>query len=81
MLLATLLLPLRGWAQGPILFTIANNSPFANTDLYVAVVGIDAATGNHILVNPRTNASLPISMSFNTVLGPTYNGAIGPGGN
>ncbi|HEX8327886.1 MAG TPA: beta-1,3-glucanase family protein [Hymenobacter sp.] len=80
-LLTALLLPFGSRAQGPIPFTIANNSPFADTDLFVAVVGIDASTGNHIWVNPRTSAVLPMSSSYNTVLGPTYNGATGPGGN
>lgn len=75
------LLPLASRAQGPIPFTIANNSPFADTDLYVAIVGIDAATGNHVWVNARTSAVVPMSASYNTILGPTYNGATGPGGN
>ncbi|WP_375417136.1 beta-1,3-glucanase family protein [uncultured Hymenobacter sp.] len=75
------LLPLSSRAQGPIPFTIANNSPFADTELFVAIVGKDIATGNHVWVNARTSAVLPMSTSYNTVLGPTYNGATGPGGN
>ncbi|UOQ75361.1 hypothetical protein MUN84_11525 [Hymenobacter sp. 5516J-16] len=35
------LLPCGAWAQGSIPFTIANNSPFPDSDLYVAIVGID----------------------------------------
>ncbi len=75
------LLPLSGRAQGPIPFVIANNSPFADSELFVAIVGKDIATGNHVWVNARTSAVLPMSSSYNTVLGPTYNGATGPGGN
>ncbi|WP_310397807.1 beta-1,3-glucanase family protein [Hymenobacter sp.] len=67
-------------AQGPIPFTVANTSPFADSDLYVAIVGLDNA-GNHIWVNARNSAVVPMDRSYNTVLGPTYNGNTGPGGN
>ncbi|MCA8832956.1 beta-1,3-glucanase family protein [Hymenobacter pini] len=74
------LLPLLGRAQGSIPFTIANNSPYADTDLYVAIVGIDGS-GNHVWINAANGQVLPMSSSYNTVTGPTYNGNTGPGQN
>jgi len=74
------LLPLSSFAQGSIPFTIANTSPFADTDLYVAIVGIDPA-GNHVWINAANSQVLPMSSSYNTVTGPTYNGNTGPGQN
>ncbi|UYZ63100.1 beta-1,3-glucanase family protein [Hymenobacter weizhouensis] len=78
--LLSLLLPGYGRAQGSIPFTIANNSPFPDSDLYVAIVGIDPA-GRHVWINARTSAVLPMDRSYNTVLGPTYDGNTGPGQN
>jgi hypothetical protein len=80
LLLLGALLPLSGRAQGSIPFTIANNSPFPDTDLYVAIVGIDGA-GNHVWINAANGQVLPMSSSYNTVTGPTYNGNTGPGQN
>ncbi|GGG39659.1 beta-1,3-glucanase family protein [Hymenobacter glacieicola] len=74
------LLPYGAWAQGSIPFTIANNSPFPDSDLYVAIVGIDGA-GNHVWINAANSQVLPMSSSYNTVTGPTYNGNTGPGSN
>ncbi|MBX0291825.1 carbohydrate-binding protein [Hymenobacter sp. HSC-4F20] len=74
------LLPYGAWAQGSIPFTIANNSPFPDSDLYVAIVGIDGA-GNHVWINAANSQVLPMSPSYNTVTGPTYNGNTGPGSN
>ena len=68
-------------AQGPVPFTISNNSTFADSDLYVAIVGIDYTTGNHVWVNAKTSQVLPMSASYNTVTGPTYGGNTGPGQN
>jgi hypothetical protein len=79
-LLVSVLCPLASWAQGSIPFTIANNSPYPDTDLYVAIVGKDAA-GNHLWINAATGQVLPMSASYNTVTGPTYNGNTGPGQN
>ncbi|MCC3156576.1 beta-1,3-glucanase family protein [Hymenobacter sp. 15J16-1T3B] len=79
-LLTALLGPLGAWAQGSIPFTIANNSPFPDTDLYVAIVGIDGA-GNHVWINAANSQVLPMSSSYNTVTGPTISGNTGPGGN
>ncbi|TGE27504.1 beta-1,3-glucanase family protein [Hymenobacter metallicola] len=78
--LCALLLTTASWAQGSIPFTIANNSPFPDTDLYVAIVGIDPA-GNHVWINAANSQVLPMSSSYNTVTGPTYNGNTGPGQN
>jgi hypothetical protein len=68
-------------AQGPVPFTISNNSTFSDSDLYVAIVGIDYTTGNHVWVNAKTSQVLPMSASYNTVTGPTYGGNTGPGQN
>ncbi|RAK68178.1 beta-1,3-glucanase family protein [Hymenobacter edaphi] len=79
-LLTALLGPLGARAQGSIPFTIANNSPYADADLYVAIVGIDGA-GNHVWINAANGQVLPMAASYNTVTGPTYNGNTGPGQN
>lgn len=79
-LLSLLLSPLGSRAQGSIPFVIANNSPYSDASLYVAIVGINPA-GSHVWIDARTGAVNPMSSSYNTVLGPTYNGATGPGGN
>ncbi|MDO7888254.1 beta-1,3-glucanase family protein [Hymenobacter cheonanensis] len=76
----SILLPQRGLAQGSIPFTINNTSPFADTDLYVAIVGIDPSN-NHVWINAANSQVLPMSSSYNTVTGPTVNGNTGPGGN
>ena len=75
-----LLLAGRSYGQGSIPFTVANNSPFADNDLYVAVVGLDPS-GNHVWVNARTSQVLPMDRAYNTVQGPTYDGNTGPGQN
>jgi len=67
--------------QGPVPFTISNNSTFNDNELYVAIVGIDYTTGNHVWVNAKTSQILPMSASYNTVTGPTYGGNTGPGQN
>ena len=73
-------LPLSARAQGSIPFTINNTSPFADTDLYVAIVGIDPSN-NHVWINAANSQVLPMSSSYNTVTGPTINGNTGPGQN
>ena len=74
------LLPGRALAQGSIPFTINNTSPFSDSELYVAIVGLDLS-GNHVWVNARNSQVLPMDRSYNTVLGPTYSGNTGPGQN
>lgn len=69
------------FGQGAIPFTIQNTSPFNDTDLYVAIVGIDYNTGNHVWVDARTSQVLPMNSSYNTVVGPTIGGNTGPGQN
>ena len=58
-----LLLPQGSSAQGSIPFTVANNSPFSDSDLYVAIVGIDKA-GRHVWINAQNSAVLPISTQW-----------------
>ncbi|WP_445457619.1 beta-1,3-glucanase family protein [Flavobacterium sp. HNIBRBA15423] len=70
-----------GYSQGPIPFEIKNNSSFNDSELYVAIVGIDYNTNQHVWVNPKTSQVLPMSPSYNTVLGPTIGGNTGPGQN
>ncbi|MCI1186751.1 beta-1,3-glucanase family protein [Hymenobacter sp. DH14] len=79
-LLTGVLLPRHSHAQGSIPFTINNTSPFADTDLYVAIVGIDPSN-NHVWINAANGQVLPMSSSYNTVTGPTINGNTGPGQN
>jgi hypothetical protein len=67
------------WAQRTIPFTVQNNSPFNDNELYVACVGKDLNTNNHMWINLKTNAILPMDKSYNTVPGPTPNGDMGPG--
>ncbi len=74
------LVPSRSHAQGNIPFTINNTSPFADTDLYVAIVGIDP-NNNHVWINAANSQVLPMSPGYNTVTGPTINGNTGPGQN
>jgi len=69
------------YGQGPIPFTISNTSTFNDNELYVAIVGIDYNTGNHVWVNAKTSQVLPMSASYNTVTGPTIGGNTGPGQN
>ena len=70
-----------GYSQGPIPFEIRNNSSFNDAELYVAIVGIDYNTNQHVWVNPKTSQVLPMSPSYNTVTGPTIGGNTGPGQN
>ena len=74
------LLPGGALAQGSIPFTINNTSPFADGDLYVAIVGLDPSN-NHVWINAANSQVLPMSPGYNTVTGPTVNGNTGPGQN
>jgi Beta-1,3-glucanase/Carbohydrate binding module (family 6)/Ricin-type beta-trefoil lectin domain-like/Secretion system C-terminal sorting domain len=69
------------YSQGAIPFTIQNTSTFNDNELYVAIVGIDYNTGNHIWVDAKTSQVLPMSSSYNTILGPTIGGNTGHGQN
>ena len=70
-----------GYSQGPIPFEIKNTSTFNDSDLYVAIVGINYNTGAHVWVDARTSQVYPMNSSYNTVQGPTPGGNLGPGGN
>ncbi|MBE0393856.1 beta-1,3-glucanase family protein [Flavobacterium sp. PL002] len=67
------------YGQGAIPFTINNTSTFNDNELYVAIVGIDNNSGNHVWVNAKTSQVLPMDATYNTVTGPTINGNKGPG--
>jgi hypothetical protein len=68
------------WSQVTFPFEIVNNSPFADSELYVAVVGIDYTTNAHVWIDPKTSRVFPMDRSYNTVPGPTPLGDLGPGG-
>ncbi|WP_130735220.1 beta-1,3-glucanase family protein [Flavobacterium sp. J27] len=70
-----------GYSQGPIPFEIKNTSTFSDSDLYVAIVGINYNTGAHVWVDAKTSQVYPMNSSYNTVQGPTPGGNQGPGGN
>ena len=76
-----LIFSLIGYSQGPIPFEIKNNSTFNDSELYVAIVGINYNTNQHVWVNAKTSQVLPMSPSYNTVTGPTIGGNTGPGQN
>ncbi|MEH0152850.1 beta-1,3-glucanase family protein [Limibacter armeniacum] len=59
-------------------YQLANNSDYADDQIYVAVVGI---TGGHVWVDPVTGQVHQMSQSDNTVAGPVYGGNMGPGNN
>lgn len=83
---ATFLLPIV-WVNAlfaqTIPFEIKNNSPYADNQLYVAIVGEDlnGPPGAHVWINMTTGAQMPMSASYNTVAGPVYGGNRGPGNN
>lgn len=70
--------PRHSRAQGAIPFAINNNSPFADADLYMAIVDLNPSN-NHVWINAANNQVLPMSIRYNTVTGPTTNGNTGPG--
>ncbi|MFZ9954545.1 MAG: beta-1,3-glucanase family protein [Flavobacteriales bacterium] len=83
---ATFLLPIV-WANAlfaqTIPFEIKNNSPYADNQLYVAIVGEDLTgpPGAHVWVDMTNGQQMPMSPSYNTVAGPVYGGNKGPGNN
>ncbi|TYP99303.1 putative secreted protein (Por secretion system target) [Tenacibaculum adriaticum] len=68
------------YSQGSIPFEIQNTSTFNDSELYVAIVGKELGTGNHVWINPKTSQVLPMDGSYNTVVGPSIGGNTGPGG-
>src|SRR5260221_9663425 len=63
-------------------FTLVNrsNPAIADASIFVAVVGEQPA-GTHVWIDLKTGQVRPMSVSDNTVAGPTPNGNMGPGGN
>ncbi|GAA5038517.1 hypothetical protein GCM10011506_36400 [Marivirga lumbricoides] len=69
-------------AQTSIPFIIENNSPYPDSELFVAIVGEDLTPqANHIWVDAANGNILPMSPSYNTVQGPVIGGNTGPGQN
>lgn len=70
------------WAQPTVPFTLVNrtNPAIADASIFVAVVGEQPA-GYHVWLDLKTGQVRPMSVSDNTVSGPTPNGNMGPGGN
>lgn len=69
-------------SQPVVPFTIVNRSNPAVSDanIFVALVGEQPA-GYHVWMDLKTGQIRPMSVSDNTVAGPTPNGNMGPGGN
>jgi uncharacterized protein YjdB len=67
-------------AQPSMPFVFQNNSTFADTELYVAIVGQDV-NSKSIWIDCKTGTQNPMTNTYNTILGPTYGGNKGPGGN
>ena len=66
------------WAQ-TIPYTVANNSIFADNEVYVCMVG--KISGGHVWMDVKTGAVHSMNVSDNTVQGPIYGGNKGPGNN
>lgn len=86
--LLCLVLSHAAWGQATVPFTIVNNSAvngtgftYQDSEIYVAVLGENLLTDAHEWVDPRTSQVLPMSASYNTLVGPVYRGDQGPGGN
>jgi hypothetical protein len=69
------------WSQPTVPFTLVNrsNPAIADANIFVAVVGMQ--NGAHVWIDTKTGQVRPMSVSDNTVQGPTPNGNMGPGGN
>jgi hypothetical protein len=80
--LALTLLSTLAYSQPTVPFTLVNrsNPAIADANIFVAVVGEQPA-GYHVWLDLKTGAVKPMSVSDNTVTGPTINGNTGPGGN
>jgi hypothetical protein len=68
-------------SQPTVPFTIVNksNPAVADANIFVALVGEQPA-GYHVWMDLKTGQIRPMSVSDNTVQGPTPNGNMGPGG-
>ena len=64
-------------------FEIKNNSPYADHELFVAIVGEDLSgpPGLRIWIDLKSGQQMPMSASYNTANGPVYGGNKGPGNN
>ncbi len=60
-------------------YEIANNSEFADSEVYVAIVGEELPGGKFIWVDPVNGQINRMSRSDNTVPGPIIDGNAGPG--
>jgi len=80
--LALPLLSTLAYSQPTVPFTLVNrsNPAIADASIFVAVVGEQPA-GTHVWIDLKTGQVRPMSVSDNTVAGPTPNGNMGPGGN
>jgi hypothetical protein len=78
---ALTLLSTLAWSQATVPFTLVNrsNPAIADANIFVAVVGMQ--NGAHVWLDTKTGQVRPMSVSDNTVQGPTPNGNMGPGGN
>src|SRR6478735_8197164 len=70
------------WSQPTVPFTLVNrtNPAIADASIFVAVVG-EKPAGTHVWIDLKTGTVRNMSVSDNTVAGPTPNGNMGPGGN
>lgn len=81
MAFALILISTFAWSQPTVPFTLVNrsNPAVADANIFVAVVGMQ--NGAHVWLDTKTGQIRPMSVSDNTVQGPTPNGNMGPGGN
>lgn len=77
--LAGLLLSVHYCLAQTLPYQFSNNSPFADTEIYVAVVGKVDTT--HCWIDCKTGEVKTMQVSDNTVTGPVYGGNKGPGAN
>src|SRR6187401_766662 len=80
--LALSLLSTLAYSQATVPFTLVNrsNPAIVDANIFVALVGEQPA-GYHVWIDLKTGQVRPMSVSDNTVAGPTPNGNMGPGGN
>jgi hypothetical protein len=57
-------------------YQFSNNSPYADSEIYVAVVGIVDTT--HCWIDCKTSTVKQMQVSDNSVTGPVYGGNKGP---
>ena len=58
----------------PFPYVIQNNTPYPDSEVYVAIVGEDLSSvpGNHIWVDCKTGTVKMMDRSYNTIKGPVY---------